>query len=180
MRSVSLLGLAVLFAAASAAAALPICSECLLGVYDDAQLTRTSGTAGSFELKSVYLGIRLPAGVRIRSLGFTAVYPSGFSVIDWTSYVNGVRVTPVGSGVRVEWPECIAGTRLLFRVRVFGFGLLRDAVLQLRDATATSCDGAQDWRVPAGCYILNPSGPPVACGVGTEPSTWSVVKELFR
>jgi hypothetical protein len=179
MRYFVLLGLSLL-CAASSAPALTLCSECLLGVYDDPQLTLTSGTASPFQLKSVYLGIHLASGVSISSLTFTAAYPSGFSVIDWTSYVNGVRISPVGDGVRVEWPDCIAGTQLLFRVRVLGIGLFHDAVLRLRDVTATRCDGADTWRIPAGCYILNPSGPPVACGVAAQPSSWSVVKELFR
>lgn len=180
MRALLLLAMSVLLAAVTSAAALPVCTDCLLGVYDDSQLTRVSGTAGPFELKSVYVGIRLPDGMRIDTLSFSAAYPIGFSVIDWSSYVPGVTLTPAGSGIRVEWPVCIAGTRLLFRVRVLGIGILRDAILRLQDATASGCDGAQAWRVPAGCYILNPSGPPVACGVETAPSTWSLVKELFR
>jgi hypothetical protein len=179
MRFVLVLGFALLYAA-SPAAALSLCSDCLLSVYDDPQLTRSSGTASAFELKSVYLGIHLAAGVSIQGLTFTAAYPTGFAVIDYSSYVNGVRIWPQGNGIRVEWPDCISGTQLLFRVRVLGIGLFHDALLQLRDVTASSCDGADAWRIPAGCYVLNPTGPPVACEVATGPSTWSVVKELFR
>lgn len=180
MRVRALLVIPLLCAAATSAAALTTCSECRLGVYDDPQLTRISGSAGLFELKSLYVGIRLPDGVRIRTLSFAADYPSGFSVIDWTSYVAGVRVTSTGPGVRVEWPACVAGTKLLFRVRVLGIGFFPNAILRLHDATAGDCDGGDDWRVPADCYVLNPTGAPVACGVAAEPRTWSLVKELFR
>ncbi len=180
MRALALLALPLLVVLAHRAAALPICSDCLLGVYDNPQMSITSGDAAPFELKSLYLGIRLPAGMKIRVIRFAAAYPSGFSVIDWTSYVSGVRIAAESGGVRVEWPECIAGTTLLFRVRVLGLGALEDAVLRLHDASAGGCDGTQQWQVPAGCYVLNPSGRPVACAVENAPSTWTLVKELFR
>lgn len=180
MRFPLLIAVMLLGLPATSSHALTTCFECRLGVYDDPQLTRASGTAGLFEVKSLYVGIRLPEGIRIRTLSFTADYPEGFSVIDWTSYVSGVRVTPAGNGVRVEWPSCIAGTRLLFRVRVFGMGFFPNAELQLLDATAGDCDGGDDWRVPADCYLLNPVGSSAACGMAVLPRTWSLVKELFR
>ena len=72
------------------------------------------------------------------------------------------------------------GTKLLFRVRVLGIGFFPNAILRLHDATAGDCDGGDDWRVPADCYVLNPTGAPVACGVAAEPRTWSLVERAFQ
>jgi hypothetical protein len=169
-------------AAGSAVAEVRTCADCYLGVYDDQAMTRSSGQVGFFQVKSVYLGVRLAAEVRISDLEFEATYPGGFTVIDYDSFISGARITPTATGVRVEWPQCVSGTRALFRVRVFSLSSVRNATVQLRNATSASCPGgpANSWRIPAGCYVLNPSGPPTACAVGVEPSSWSTVKELFR
>jgi hypothetical protein len=156
------------------------CSECFLGVYDDVAMTRSSGSISFFEVKDVYLGIRLPPGVRISKLEFDATYPGGFTVVDYTSFVTGAHVTQTASGVRVDWLQCVSGTRALFRVRVFGLGSVRNAVVQLRNAIATSCTATDTIRLPSGCYVLNPVGSRPPCAVGVEQTCWSAMKELFR
>jgi hypothetical protein len=157
------------------------CSDCFLGVYDDLQMTRSSGSIGRFEIKPIYLGIRLPQGVGIRSLSFSATYPDGFTMIDYSSLVNGATFRLDGAGVTLEWPQCVVGSRVLFVLRLFTFASIRDAVLQLRSAEAAGCDSvrADRWLVPAGCYILNPTGRS-GCSVGVEHATWSGMKELFK
>jgi hypothetical protein len=69
---------------------------------------------------------------------------------------------------------------VLFSVRVFSFDAVRDAVLQLRDARGTSCENPSDvWRVPAGCYVLNPTVR-AGCTTAVEHATWAGMKELFK
>ena len=34
-------------------------------------------------------------------------------------------------------------------------------------------------RVTGGCYIMNPTGAPVPCGVAVTPRTWTEVKSLY-
>lgn len=168
-------------AAAPAAAESRACADCFLGVYDDAQMTRSTGSIPRFELKSIYLGLRLPDGVGISSLTFAATYPDGFTVIDYASYVDGATLRPGDASVTVEWPQCIRGSRLLFRVRLFTFGSMRDAVLQLRDAVGAGCDAVRGdrWLVPAGCYVGNPTGR-AGCAVGVRAATWAGMKDLFK
>ena len=168
-------------AAAPAAAASRACSQCFLGVYDDAQMTRTTGAIARFEVKSIYMGVHLPDGVGISALTFGATYPDGFIVLDYHSYVEGATLRPGDGRVTVEWPQCIRGSQLLVRVRLFTFGSVRDGVLQLRDASATGCDAVRDdrWLVPAGCYVANPTGR-AGCAVGVQAATWTGMKALFK
>lgn len=158
------------------------CGNCLLGVYDDGQMTRTSGTISPFQVKTVYLGIRLGPGMSISNLKFEAVYPLGFTVLDVFSYITGASYIPNGNGVVVDWPACVSGTKALFRVRVFTFGSVRDAVVMLRNAEVGSCQApaADRWRIGTGCYVLNPSARPPACSTGLAPSTWTAMKGLFK
>jgi hypothetical protein len=127
------------------------------------------------------LGIHLPAGVGIASLTFGATYPDGFLVIDYDSYVDGAALRPGDASVTVEWPQCIRGSQLLVRLRLFTFGSVRDAVLQLRDAVGAGCDAARDdrWLMPAGCYVANPTGR-AGCAVGVQAATWAGMKALFK
>jgi hypothetical protein len=158
------------------------CSDCSIGVYDDVQLTRTTGTMGAFQVKSVYLGMHLPPGISAQTLRFDAIYPAGFTLLDVSSYIADANYVPQGTGVKVDWPHCVSGTRALFRIRVFSFGAVRDAVLQLRNAEIGSCANplGERWRVFSGCYVLNPSGRPAGCAVAVEPATWSATKALFK
>jgi hypothetical protein len=180
MRGALLAWLLVSFLGASAAAS-PLCGDCLLGVFDDPQLTKTSGTIGLFEVKSVYLGLRQPAGLAVSLLQFEASYPNGFTPIDYMSYIEGAKLTAGANSVRVEWPQCVTGTRALFRIRFLSFGSVHDAVVQLRNAEATACaaPGADRWLLPTGCYVLNPSRSS-GCTTGVEAATWAGMKELFK
>jgi hypothetical protein len=158
------------------------CAGCFVGVYDDPQMTRTSGQVSWFAVKPIYLGVQLSPGVALSGLRLLANYPLGFTVLDYLSYVAGAQITPSGDGVRIDWPQCVTGTRLLFRVNVFSIGTVQDAVLQLRDAEGVACgsNGAEVFRIPAGCYVLNPSRSQPACATPVAASSWGAVKELFR
>src|SRR5262245_7090834 len=157
MRAAIGLVLAVTLCSASVSAQTTTCGGCLLGVYDDVGMTRTSGRASSFQVKSVYLGLRLAPGVSIVDLTFTASYPPGFSVIDVQSLVPGGHYDIVGNTARVHWTPCAAGTHALFRVKVLTPRTPRNALLQLHSVAARTCDGpASTMEMPAGCYILNP------------------------
>jgi hypothetical protein len=180
IRVAGLVCLLALFASVPVTA-VPICDGCLLGIFDDAQLTKTAGNIGVFEVKTVYLGLRQPAGLSIGSLQFEASYPGGFTPIDYTSYVQGAKLSASATSVRVEWPQCVTGTRVLFRLRFLSFGSVRDAVVQLRNAEATACSGSNGdrWLLPTGCYVLNPSRGS-GCTTGVKTATWAGMKELFK
>ena len=174
----------VAFAVATgpAAADPPLCPDCLLGVYDDVALTRTSGSASVFQVKSIYLGVRLGAGVRMDQLDFEATYPSGFTVIDVTAYVDGATYDVGGNTAHVAWPTCVSGTRALFRVRVLTTTSVRNGIVLLKNAVGNACgtSATESWTMPAGCYVLNPAGSTPPCATEVEPATWSIVKGLFR
>ena len=178
-----MIGLA-LVAPGAARAETPTCAGCLLGVYDDRAMTRTSGTCGPFQTKSIYLGIRLGSEVSdYQSMEFRAGYPDGFTLLDWTSFVPNARVQPTSDGgVRVEWADCVRGTRALFQVRFISFASVSDARVQVHDAVLETCaaSGAGTWRIPGGCYVLNPSGHGDPCATSVAASTWGAVRQLFR
>jgi hypothetical protein len=180
MRSAILSCLVALFGAGPATA-LPWCEGCLLGIFDDPQLTQTTGTMAAFEVKTVYLGLRQPAEFGLADLQFEASYPNGFTPIDYTSDIEGAELTAGASSVHVEWPQCVTGTRVLFRLRFLSFGSVRDAVLRLRNAEAAACagPGADRWLLPTGCYVLN-SSRGSACTTGVKAATWAGMKELFK
>jgi hypothetical protein len=159
-----------------------LCQDCLLGVYDDGAMTRTTGTISVFQIKSVYLGVRLSPGVRIDQLDFEAVYPPGFTVIDVHPYVSGATYDVGGNTAHVAWPTCVSGTRALFRVRVLTTTSVRNGIVQLRNSTGRACGtgAASSWLLPAGCYVLNPSGSAPPCATAVTAATWTIVKELFR
>jgi hypothetical protein len=180
MRRTWLAWVLVPWLAAPVCAQTRLCSGCFLGVYDDPQMTRATGGIARFEVKTIYLGLRLSAGVGISSLSFDATYPGGFFVVDYTPYVSGTSFRENGSGILVEWPTCVRGSRMLFAVRVFTFDAVRDAVLQLRDARGKSCENPSDLlRIPAGCYVLNSTGRS-GCLTAVESATWAGMKYLFK
>jgi hypothetical protein len=37
----------------------------------------------------------------------------------------------------------------------------------------------QVYRVTGNCYVINPTGNPVACQLAVTPATWSSVKSLY-
>jgi hypothetical protein len=160
----------------------PECNDCFLSVYDDLALTRNTGRASAFQVKSVYLGLRLANGIRASQLDFRASYPPGFSVIDVQSLVPGAQYDTAGNVAHVEWPSCVSGQVALFRVKVLTTAVPRNAVLQLHDAKASACSdpSADPWSIPAGCYVLNPDGNAPPCTTPLVAATWAGVKELFR
>lgn len=177
------LALGAMLLGANAAAAEPaICNGCFLGVYDDLAMTVSSGRASSFQVKSVYLGLHLAPGVRISRLEFDATYPRGFTVVDVQALVPGATYDAVGDHAEVRWNNCVTGTLALFRVKVLTSSTPRNALLQLRTATAAGCPNpaTAGWLVPTGCYVLNPGGTAPPCTTPAAPSTWTFVKALFR
>jgi len=159
------------------------CAGCFLGVYDDAAMSRISGTISPFQIKSVYLGIQFGDAVTgLEKLSFEATYPPGFTVLEVTPYVAGANIVTTGSrSVRVEWPRCVQGSRLLFRVRLLSTRSVQNAAVQIRGATLQTCTaaGASTVGIPAGCYVLNPRGPS-PCTTGIVPTTWSITKGLYK
>jgi hypothetical protein len=177
-----LAGIAVVVWASVASGEAVTCHDCLLGVYDDLAMTRTTGIISIFQVKSVYLGVRLRPDVRIDQLSFDAQYPTGFSVVDVTAYVNGATYDLAGNHADVRWPQCVTGTRALFRVRVMTTSSVRHALLRLTNVEARACSGSttESWLLPSGCYVMNPRGQTPPCATTSTPATWTVVKELFR
>jgi len=158
-----------------------VCSDCFLGVYDDLAMTQSSGRAASFQVKSVYLGLRLAPGVGTSRIDFDATYPPGFTVVDVQALVPGATYDTVGNRAQVRWNSCVTGTHALFRVKVLTTATPRNALLQLRNGVAGACPGpaADGWLVPTGCYMLNPGGTAPPCSTPVAPSTWTFVKALF-
>ena len=56
MRLLLAFGAACVLGTPPAFATPAVCTDCLLGVYDDAAMTQSSGRASSFQIKSEYLG----------------------------------------------------------------------------------------------------------------------------
>jgi len=170
-------------AKAGAQPAAETCESCFLGVYDDAAMSRTTGTISRFEIKSVYLGIRLDETVTgFESIAFDGTYPDGFTVLDVTSYVPGADIQATGSNsVRVQWPQCVQGSRLLFRVELLSTSSVQNAAVQISNAELQTCaaSGVRTVKIPAGCYVLNPRGPS-PCTTGIVPATWSSTKGLYK
>jgi hypothetical protein len=159
------------------------CAGCLLSVYDDAALTRVTGTVSPLVPKTVYLGLRMDASMSGSSLRFEASYPPGFTVLETTSYIANTKLESTGSGgVQVVWPQCLAGTQRLFRIRAITFGSVRDGVVRIHGATLAVCANptASPIPIPGGCFVLNPSGRSTGCSTPVQPSCWGGVKELFR
>lgn len=181
MRS-SLLVLLLLLFRPGQAAAETLCAACRLGVFDDRALTRDWGTIQPFQIKSVYVGLRLGDGfVGVRDLQFDATYPSGFTFLDVTSFSSGATIEPLGSNrVRVSWTLCVPPSQVLFRVRFLTFRSVRDAAVQIHDARMTPCAGTEPVSILGGCYILNPTGQPTPCTTGLEAASWTTWKELFK
>lgn len=174
---------AVWLIGASAAGAEPaVCTDCFLGVYDDLAMTQTTGRAASFQVKSVYLGLRLAPGVAVPRIEFDAAYPPGFTVVDVQALVPGATYDTVGNHAKVRWSTCVSGTHALFRVKVLTTSTPRNALLVLRNAVAGDCPApaVPTWLVPTGCYVLNPGGTAPPCTTPVAPSTWSYVKALFK
>lgn len=160
-----------------------VCTGCYLGVYDDAAMTRTTGSVSPFQIKSVYLGIRFGDEVTgLEKLSFEATYPSGFTILDVTPYVAGADIITTGArSLRVEWPRCVQGSRLLFRVRLLTTRSVQNAAVQIRSASVQSCAavGSKSVKIPAGCYVLNPRGAS-PCATSVQPVTWSITKGLYK
>jgi len=122
------------------------------------------GTIARFEVKSIYLGLRLARRCGPHVADVRGDVPDGFIVLDYYSYVDGAALRPGAASVTVEWPRCIRGSQLLVRLRLFTFGTGRDAVLQLRDAAGTACDtvSGDRWLLrPAVTWRIRPAGPVV-------------------
>jgi hypothetical protein len=98
-----------------------------------------------------------------------------------TPYVSGAVVNATTSAVRVEWPRCVQGSRLLFRVRLLTTRNVQNAAVQIREARLRTCAaaGAATIQVPAGCFVLNPRGG-TPCTTGVIASTWSNTKGLYK
>lgn len=99
-------------------------------------------------------------------------------------------------GMNIAWPGCMPGTRALASMTLLSLSTsITDRVIKvLRKFPPSSpnynnkpvlvgCDIPvyTAARITGGCFIVNYSGNPVGtCALGTAPSTWSGVKELFR
>src|SRR5262249_17730383 len=107
LRAAWLLRVLLALGVSPAAAQPAVCGDCFLGVYDDAAMTRTSGRASSFQVKSVYLGLRLAPGVQISDLTLEAAYPRGFAVIQVDALVAGARYNLAANTAHVHWATCV-------------------------------------------------------------------------
>jgi len=98
-------------------------------------------------------------------------------------------------GWNVVWSECQPGNRVMVEITLISFDPIpNDTVIRVLrkfppsnetvpHSLFTMCNFPLFSKVRArgGCYVLNPSGGPVDCGeTAVSPSTWSVLKQLYR
>ncbi|MFQ5598982.1 MAG: hypothetical protein ACE5G2_00355 [Candidatus Krumholzibacteriia bacterium] len=179
------------------------CFGCVLGVYDDIDLTRNSGIVTG-TTKDVFLGIKYDPNA-----GFDGLKAVEFSITGLSSFIVtkepfdnptvalGEPAAPadtlVGSGgMNLAWANCLNGDRALMKMTLIILGAVDDnTVLQVvrkfprsnpnADQHFNQCDDPAFTitRVTGGCYVLNPVGT-LPCSVAVEESTWSAIKTLYR
>jgi hypothetical protein len=182
------------------------CSECVLGVWDDATLTSNFGQIVPGQPKDVYVGIKFAEGLdQLQGISFSLAVPSGVrltwawpvaSDINWICDEGTVAPPDTSQnslmvgGCTAIWGSCLLGNQALVRVTLLATtditnGILRVKrqypldPLEMRSPTIFQCDGPQvsATRVTGGSYILNWNGDP---SVGVDGAAWSMIKGLYR
>ena len=146
---------ALLFLAAPARAQVENCFDCVLGLYDDLDLTSCSGTIESGVAKDIYLGIRYdPASGfdRLGGIEFSiSGLDSGILLADWTQIpptvvIDGFPGAPADTsaasteegGMLIYWPQCLSGSRAIARFTLLAIDSIVDRVLQVKRKYPTS------------------------------------------
>ncbi len=189
------------------------CLDCKLGIWDDPALTRDKGTIVPGVPKEIYVGLELAGDVEevsgvefsIHGLDLGGLYLLGATPLGPRALVFGTAPAPADTteestgvgGMTAVWTTCRPGGEALLKLVLFTMEEVSDRVLVVKRSYPTT---NPSWRVPVlvrcdppyysiarisgGCYVLNPTGAPIACddprAVAVQPETWSGVKQLFR
>lgn len=177
----------VLLCTAGRAAAVEDCPACILGIWDDDQLTRNYGYSAPGEFKYVYVGLRAPETMRLfRNVEFSiaGLRPEDGLLVLGISCNQGAIPSCIGTaaspadtsatstgtgGLTTFWFDCFGDGQPLISILFLHLGPEPDHVLQVKRRYPTSNPA---WhtpvlfacgeppvvvRVSAGCYVLNPT-----------------------
>jgi hypothetical protein len=169
------------------ASAQPVdCYDCVLGLYDDAALTRTRGTIVPGVPKDIYLGLKLAAGfedaaaVEFSIAGFQdddglmliGTWALGPRALIWGN-VPAPADTTLDSegdgGATIAWSECRADDQALVRLTLYTSRVLENKLLVIKRSYPptsphwktpifTQCDRPvyTVTRLSGACFVLNP------------------------
>jgi hypothetical protein len=207
--------LAIVLAAALSTGSSPVllqvedCPACTLGLYDDLQMTRTTGTIEPFIEKSLYLGITPADSFDLRYLEFSIAglaqdprfiisfpyEPLPITIIQGSLAApadTSVSTTGTG-GVTIWWLGCPRSGALMW----LGFICLEPVVHRVLEIKRRYPPSSPLWNTPVyflcdppaytptrisgGCFILNPTACDACpCPTAVTTTSWSIVKALFR
>lgn len=171
------------------------CYGCVLGIWDDFELTNTAGSVAAAVPRDIFVGIKFdPAagfdrltGIDCRISGF-----EGMIVGDFGPPLPGSgppAPTPTDSlgvwNLSYTWGTCLHGSQALAKLTLITFSQISDRILQVvarpprQYPVIFLCDAPvfTAVNVTGGRYCLNP-GP--TCREAVEERAWSSVKQLFR
>jgi hypothetical protein len=188
MRRILLLVVGLLSLPVLAAAQVENCPDCLLGIFDDINLTLNHGSITQGVVKELFIGVILAApetGVTGIELSVTGMTPADNILITGVegltdplpNVILGSLPAPADTvsgtgGLNVAWSSCISGSRALVKVSVVSFtGVSANHALKIiRRFPPTSpsapfpllirCDIPVFTKVrpTAGCFVLNWDG----------------------
>lgn len=159
------------------------CSDCTLGIYDDAQLSKNFGTTTPFVAKEVFVGINLGngrTGVTGIEFSITGFNPANVLVTNTegaTPVAPNVLLGSVGApadtttgsgGMNAAWMECVVGSGPLLKLTLLPINATPNTILRvlhkfppsnpnfLQSPVITACDNPTytPSRVKGGCYVL--------------------------
>jgi hypothetical protein len=204
-KSIGMLCLLVLLGTPQQSWATDNCFQCLLGIWDDPQLTRNVGEIVVGQPKVVYVGIKLAEGFEgISGIALSIAGLSAFSIVlveqipppgaDTMERIEAPADTTLGStqmgGATYAWSSCLIGDQPLLKLTLTTSVPITNGILKVkrryptlpvdaRTPVITQCDNPDftPTRVTGGHYILNWNGDP---NVAVAGASWSLVKSLYR
>ncbi len=182
------------------------CSNCVFGIFDDQEMTRTEGFWFTVSpLKVVWVGIQYDPEFDLDGLSGIELSIDGLHQLpEGSSVTFDVKHNPrvvLGSdiatppptagpdaegGINAAWGECLTGDRELIEVRLFSFRPLTETItLTVRRKFPSADPEAQvqlftDCNDPIFEKILVGGGTYTLTPVAVEGNTWSGVKSLYR
>jgi hypothetical protein len=204
-KSIGMLFLLVLLGTPQQSWATDNCFQCVLGIWDDPQLTRNVGEIVVGQPKVVYVGIKLAEGFEgLSGMALSVAGLSAFSIVlveqipppgaDTMERIEAPADTTLGStqmgGATYAWSSCLVGDQPLLKLTITTSVPVTNGILRVKrkyppnfpDQRApifTQCDSPEYTAtcVTGGYYILNWDGDP---SVAVAGASWSLVKNLYR
>jgi hypothetical protein len=206
---ITLLSLTLPAAPARSGGAPEYCRDCVLGLFDQPQLLTNFGDIMPNVAKDLYLGIHFSPPVQgLAAIEFSIAgvrqVEDGILVIDVQGVTNPLPNVILGTvpapadtsatssqigGMVAAWPDCVAGSQALLRIRILTFAPIPNGKRLLvmhrfppsnpnygrAHPVIILCDEPTftPFLVTGGDYILNPV-------IQVEGKTWSGVKDLYH